>query len=322
MATKVSKTVSLPGTGDQMPVVAYGTWTVWQSKPGEVCNSVKVAIAAGYRHIDCAWVYDNEEEVGQAIADKIADGSIKREDIFVTTKIWDNHHSRERVKLNVQKSLEKLQLSCADLVLVHWPTSFKDGDDNFPKGPDGKIIYAFHDLLDTWKGMEDCVKAGLARNIGISNFNSKQIQRVLDAATIKPCSLQIEVNPTFSNERLVQFAQTNSMVVSSYAPLGAPGRPWKQSTDPCAIEDPVITGLASKKGKSPAQVILRWHLQRGLCVCVKSLNADRIKQNLDVFDFELSAEEMSQISGLNQNFRLYTQGVTAEHPEYPFKAEF
>eukprot|EP00916_Digyalum_oweni_P002196 GHVL01004042.1.p1 GENE.GHVL01004042.1~~GHVL01004042.1.p1 ORF type:complete len:113 (+),score=7.68 GHVL01004042.1:394-732(+) len=112
------------------------------------------------------------------------------------------------------------------------------------------------------------------------------------------------------------------MVVSSYAPLGAPGRPWKQSTDPCAIEDPVITGLASKKGKSPAQVILRWHLQRGLCVCVKSLNADRIKQNLDVFDFELSAEEMSQISGLNQNFRLYTQGVTTEHPEYPFKAEF
>eukprot|EP00745_Piridium_sociabile_P002293 TRINITY_DN114014_c0_g1_i1.p1 TRINITY_DN114014_c0_g1~~TRINITY_DN114014_c0_g1_i1.p1 ORF type:complete len:322 (-),score=75.99 TRINITY_DN114014_c0_g1_i1:67-1032(-) len=319
---KVSQTISLPGTGQKMPVVAYGTWTVWQSKPGEVQSCVKAAIEAGYRHVDCAWVYDNEEEVGQAVREKIEEGSVKREDLFITTKIWDNHHARERVKQNVEKSLKKLQTSYVDLLLVHWPTSFKDSDDNFSKGPDGKIAFAHHDLLDTWKGMEDCVKSGLAKNIGLSNFNSQQIQRILDKATIKPCNLQVEVNPTFTNEKLIQFAQSKDIVVSSYAPLGAPGRPWKQSTDPCAMDDPVVTGIASKKGKSPAQVILRWHLQRGLCLCVKSLNPDRVRQNLDVFNFELSSEEMGKLSGLNKNFRLYTQGLTKDHPEYPFNAEF
>lgn len=272
-----------------MPVVAYGTWTVWQSKAGEVYRGVKTALEAGYGHVDTAWVYDNEHEVGQAVADVIQEGSLTRGDIFITTKIWDTYHSRERVKLNVEKSLAKLKLSYVDLVLMHYPTSFKDtDDDNFPKGPDGKIIYSNHDLLDTWKGLEDCVRAGLVRNIGVSNFNSQQIKRVVDAATIKPCNLQVEINPTMSNERLVKFAESQGLTVSSYAPLGAPGRPWKESTDPCAIEDPVVTGIASKKGKTPAQVILRWLLQRGVCVCVKSLNVDRIRQNIDVFNFELS----------------------------------
>lgn len=306
-----------------MPAVAYGTWTVWQTKPGEVYAAVKVAIEAGYRHVDCAWVYDNEEEVGQAVAEKIADGTIKREDIFITTKIWDTHHSRERVKLNVEKSLKKLKLSYLDLALVHWPTSFKEGDDNFPKNENGKIIFAYHDLInETWKGMEDLVEAGLARNIGVSNFNSQQIQRVLDAAKIKPASLQVEINPTFSNEKLVEFAKSKGIIVSSYASLGAPGRPWKESNDPCAIGDPVVTTIASKKGKSPAQVILRWHLQRGLAVCVKSVTPERIRQNVGVFDFELTKEEMAQISGLNKNFRLYKQPICEEHPEYPFKADF
>lgn len=319
---EVSETISLPGTGQKMPVVAYGTWTVWQEKPGEVHSCVRAAIETGYRHIDCAWVYDNEHEVGQAIHEMIEEGKIKREDLFITTKIWDTYHARERVKQNLEKSLKKLQTSYVDLLLVHWPTSLKDGVDNFPKRADGKIAFANHELTDTWKGMEDCLKAGLARNIGLSNFNSQQIQRILDNASIKPCSLQVEVNPTFTNEKLIHFAHSKNIVVSSYASLGAPGRPWKQSTDPCAIEDPVMKEIASKKGKTPAQVILRWHLQRGLTVCVKSLNPDRLRQNLDVFSFELSPEEMGKISGLNRNFRLYTQGMTKGHPEYPFNVEF
>ncbi|KAK7488793.1 hypothetical protein BaRGS_00019928 [Batillaria attramentaria] len=363
-SSAVSKTVALPGTGDQMPTIAYGTWTFLLAKPNEVYEGVKKAIEAGYRHIDCAWVYDNEQEVGQAIADKINDGTVKREDIFVTTKVWDNYHSRERVKLNVEKSLVKLQLTYLDLVLIHWPTSFKatfaareeqkqvspinssplsqppteppsatekilpyvcgaeDGDENFPKSEDGKIIYAFHDIVDTWKGMEDSVAAGLARNIGLSNFNSKQIQRVLVAATIKPCILQVEVNPCFTNEKLVQFAKSKNIVVSSHTSLGAPGRPWKSSTDPSAIADPVVVDIAAKKGKSPAQVILRWHLQHGLCLCVKSLTPERIRENIDVFDFELSDEEVARISGLNKNFRIYRQEISMEHPEYPFNEEF
>ncbi|KAL8593770.1 hypothetical protein ACOMHN_059263 [Nucella lapillus] len=318
----VSKTISLPGTGDKIPVVAYGTWTVFQNKPGEVFNCVKAAIDAGYRHIDCAWVYDTEGEVGQAVSEKIKDGTITRKDVFITTKIWDTYHAKDRVKLNLEKSLAKLQMSYVDLLLVHWPTCLKDGDNNFPQGPDGKCAFVQHDLKDTWKGMEECVNAKLTRNIGFANFNSKQIQRILDCATIKPCNLQVEVNPTMANTKLIDFARSKNIVVSAYAPLGAPGRPWKQRTDPCAMEDPVIKGIADKKGKSPAQVILRWHLQRGLCLCVKSLNPDRIHENLDVFNFELTAEEVGKINGLNKNFRLYTQDMSAGHPEYPFKIEF
>ncbi|XP_076471750.1 1,5-anhydro-D-fructose reductase-like [Babylonia areolata] len=321
MAT-VSKTVPLPGSGDQMPVVAYGTWTVFQSKEGEVYSGVKEAIEAGYRHFDTAWVYETEGEMGQAIRDKIEEGAIKREDLFITTKVWDTFHGRERAKQCLEQSLARLGMTYVDLALVHWPFSFKDGEVSFPKDDDGKIILSSHDLLDTWKGMEDCVNAGLTRNIGISNFNSQQIQRVLDSATIKPCNIQIEVNPTLSNEKLINFAKSKNLVVSAYAPLGAPGRTWKESTDPCAIEDPVVTSLANKKGKSPAQVILRWILQRGVCMCVKSLNADRIRQNMDIFNFELSDEEMAQISALNQNFRTYAESCAKEHPEYPFLIEF
>ncbi|XP_025086951.1 aldose reductase-like [Pomacea canaliculata] len=319
----VSKTITLPRTGDRMPAIAYGTWTVWLSKPGEIYSGVKAALDAGYRHIDTAWVYDTEDEIGQAIADKIEEGAIKREDLFITTKIWDNYHSRERVKLNVERSLARLQTTYVDMVLVHWPTSFKDGDDNFPKDENGKIIYSTHDIVeDIWRGMEDCVDAGLTRNIGLSNFNSQQIQRIVDAARIPPTNLQIEINPNFTNDKLVEFAQSKNIVVSSYAPLGAPGRPWRDSTDPCAIEDPVIINIAKSKGKSPAQVIIRWHLQRGLAVCVKSVNPERIRSNIDVFDFELSEEEMASIKGLNRNFRLYLQDICIEHPEYPFNAPF
>lgn len=318
----VSKTVVLPGTGDKMPTVAYGTWTVWLAKPNEIYAGVKTAIEAGYRHIDCAWVYDNEDEVGRAVAEKIEDGTTKREDIFITSKIWGTYHGRERVKLNVEKCLAKLQMTYLDLVLIHWPMAFKDGDDNFPKDTDGNIIFSDHDHLDTWKGMEDCVNAGLARNIGLSNFNSQQIQRILDAATIKPGYIQIEVNPCFTNDKLIQWARQRNIVVSTFGSLGAPGRPWKECDDPCAITDPVVTNIAAKKNKSPAQVILRWHLQRGLCVCVKSVTPERIRENIDIFDFELSDEEMAQVSGLNKDFRLYCEGIAVTHPEYPFSAEF
>jgi len=320
----MSKTVTLPGTGAKMPTVAFGTWTVWQNK-SDVCQSVKDAIAAGYRHIDCAWAYFNEEEVGKAIKAKIADGTITREDIWVTTKVWDTFHGQERPLIGLRDSLSKLGLDYVDLALVHWPFPFKDSnsrDEAFPKGPDGKTIFDSHDLMDTWRGMEVCARAGLARNIGISNFNSQQIQRVLDIANIKPANIQIESNPTLTNEKLIAFARSKDLTVSCYAPLGAPGRPWQESTDPCAIKDPVVTGIAAKKGKSPGQVILRWHVQRGLAICVKSLNADRIKQNLDLFGFELTEEEMQQISGLNQNFRNYAEGIATEHPEYPFNIEF
>ncbi|KAL8593771.1 hypothetical protein ACOMHN_059264 [Nucella lapillus] len=287
------KAIPLPGTGDRFPVVGYGTWTNYQSKPEEMYRCVKAAIDAGYRHFDCAWVYDNEDEVGQAVNEKIEDGTVTRMDIFITTKIWTTYHARNRVKINLEKSLIKLQTPYVDLLLIHWPLSLKDGDDNFPHTSDGKLIFSKHDLEETWQGMEDCMNLGLTRNIGLANFNSQQVQRILDCATLKPCNLQIEVNPTltneklievnptFSNEKLVKFALSRNIVVTAYAPLGSPERPWQKKEDPNALEDPVIKKIAIAKGKSPAQVMLRWIVQKNMCFCVKSLHLEHIRDDID-----------------------------------------
>ncbi|XP_046559656.1 aldose reductase-related protein 2-like [Haliotis rubra] len=317
----VSKTVTLPG-GAKIPSVGCGTWTVWEAPPGAVCEAVKAAIAEGYRHIDCAWAYANEHEVGEGIEAKIKDGTVARGDLFVTTKLWDTAHRRGAVTEQLKKALVNLKLDYLDLYLIHWPTSLKEGDENFPQDENGKHIFAFHDLLDTWKGMEDAVDAGLAKNIGISNFNSQQVQRVIDGARIKPCNIQIEVNPFFSNVKLIDFCRERGLTVTAYAPFGNPNRPWKKSDDPLLFEQPILKEIAAAKGKTPAQVCLRFLLQRGLAIVPKSVTPSRIKENFQLFDFELSEAEMKQLFSLNRDFRVYEQDITIDHPEYPFKIPF
>ncbi|XP_046373287.2 1,5-anhydro-D-fructose reductase-like [Haliotis rufescens] len=317
----VPKSVALPG-GDQIPAVGCGTWTVWEAAPGAVRDAIKAAIAEGYRHVDCAWVYGNEQEVGEAIQDKIKDGTVARSDLFVTTKLWDTAHRRGAVTEQLKKALARLSLDYVDLYLIHWPTSFKEGDIDFPKDDNDKHIFEFHDIQDTWKGMEDAKDAGLTKNIGISNFNSKQVQRVIDGARIKPCNIQIEVNPLFSNARLIDFCRERGLTVTAYAPFGSPNRPWKKSDDPVLFEQPILKDIAAAKGKSPAQVCLRFLLQRGLVVIPKSVTPSRLKENFQLYDFELSEAEMKQMFSLNRDHRVYGQEITLDHPEYPFSIPF
>lgn len=311
-----------------IPTVGLGTWTVFgeSGNVDEIEAAVCAAIDAGYRHIDCAWNYGNQEGVGRALEKKIKDGVINRGDMFITTKLWDTHHNPTLVMEELKDSLKKLRTDYVDMFLVHWPTALQDqdfsGDVMVPKDESGKILWACYPLEDIWMEMEKCKVAGLTRNIGLSNFNSKQTDRILSSCAIKPSNMQIEISPYFSNEHLRDFCKEKGMVITAYAPLGAPLRPWKESHEPNALEDPLINEIAQNKGKTAAQVIIRYHLQNGIVVIPKSITPSRIQENIQVYDFELSDEEMKKIKSLDRNLRVYKEPITIGHQEYPFDEPF
>lgn len=187
--------------GNEMPILGLGTW---KSKPGEVYEAVKIAIEAGYRHLDCAYAYDNEHEVGRAISEVLQSGLVKREELFVTTKCWNTHHSRNKVPECLQQSLNDLKLDYVDLYLIHWPMGFQEGGEKFPKDANGEFLVSDVDYLDTWKGMEDQVRNGKVKSIGLSNFNSEQIDRVIQNAEIKPVVLQVSAKIGFMGKSFFQ----------------------------------------------------------------------------------------------------------------------
>uniref|UniRef100_A0A1B0FES4 NADP-dependent oxidoreductase domain-containing protein n=1 Tax=Glossina morsitans morsitans TaxID=37546 RepID=A0A1B0FES4_GLOMM len=273
------KSVKL-NNGYEMPILGLGTWG---SPKGEVAQAVKDAIDIGYRHIDCAHVYENEHEVGEGIETKIKEGVIKREDLFVTSKLWNTFHRPDLVRGACETTLKNLKLDYIDMYLIHWPMGFKEGAELFPADENGKTIFSDVDYIDTWKEMENLVKAGLVKSIGLSNFNKRQIERVLSVAAITPATNQVECHP----------------------PLGSPNRPWAKAGDPVLMEDPKILVIAEKYGKTPAQVLIRYQIQRGNVVIPKSVNKNRIASNFDVFNYKLSEPDMEAIDG----FRLVTGGL-------------
>lgn len=195
-----------------------------QSKPGEVFQAVRDAIDAGYRHIDCAYNYLNEAEVGTGIKSKIDQGIVKREDLFVCSKLWNTFHRPDLVEPALQNSLKDLQLSYLDLYLIHFPTAFQEGGDRYPKDEQGKVVFSNVDFCDTWKAMEELVHKGLVKSIGISNFNSKQMERILACASIPPAVNQIEVHPYMSQTKLVEFCKAKNVAVTAYSPLRSQDR--------------------------------------------------------------------------------------------------
>ncbi|XP_043600658.1 1,5-anhydro-D-fructose reductase-like isoform X3 [Bombus pyrosoma] len=219
--------------GYKMPAFGLGTY---QSRAGEVEAAVKEAINLGYRHIDTAFFYQNEKEIGQAIQAKIKDGTVKREDLFVTTKLWNNFHKESSVVPTCKKSLENLGLSYVDLYLIHWPFAFKEGDDLMPRDENGALLMSDTDYLETWKGMEECVRLGLTRSIGISNFNQEQITRLLAVAKILPVNNQVEVSINVDQKPLIQFCQKHNITITGYSPLGQPGN---RAGIPTFLDNPV-----------------------------------------------------------------------------------
>ncbi|XP_026470147.1 aldose reductase-like [Ctenocephalides felis] len=303
--------------GNQFPVLGLGTW---KSEPGKVDRAVRDAIDLGYRHIDCAHVYGNEKEVGSAIKSKIEEGVVKREDLYITSKLWNTFHRPDLVKGALQTTLDNLGLKYLDLYLIHWPMAYKEEEDLFPT-VNGQIQFSDVDYLDTWTAMEALYNDGLVKNIGVSNFNSKQLQRLLDHCKIKPVTNQVELHPYLNQSRLRQFCQARGIQITSYSPLGSPDRPWAKPEDKKVLDDQWLNERAKALGKTPAQLTLRWNLQLGNIVIPKSVTKSRIAENFNIFDFELSEDDMECFSKLDENYRTVPMTGALGHKHHPFENE-
>ena len=292
--------------GDEMPILGLGTWN---SAPGDVYNAVTVALQTGYRHIDCAAVYGNEAEVGQAIEDTISDGIVTREELWITSKLWNNAHRPLHVRNAFEKTLADLKLEYLDLYLIHWPVLIKPGLLFQRSGNDLEPLETVP-IAETWKAMEKLVSRGLCRHLGVSNFSVVKLASLLENARIAPEMNQIEMHPYLQQPKMLEFCHANNIHLTAFAPLGSANRPdrLKVENEPILLEEPVIKNIAVKHGVTPASILISWSTHRNVAVIPKSIQPERIKQNLEACDVILNPVELESIAALDLH-RRYISGT-------------
>ncbi len=301
--------------GLEMPMIGMGTWH--HGPKEEIMDGLKFAMRNGYRHIDGAHIYLNETEVGKVYAELLGSGEVKREDLFIVSKLWCTHHKREHVEPALRLTLKRLNLDYLDMYYVHHPASFHfSGEDvNFPEDESGELLHSEDDYVETWKGMEDLVAKGLVKAIGVCNFNSLQMKRLLENCKIKPAALQIESNPRFANDILRRFCEKHGILMEAYSPFGSPDLPWGVKM-PHILEDETLKGVAAKHGRSTAQIALKWQLQRGVAVCAKSIIEAELLDNLKCVDIQLDDEDMAAIKSMDKNLRKIDPVKKLKNGEY------
>jgi alcohol dehydrogenase (NADP+) len=273
--------------GGHLPALGFGTLI---PDAAVTISATRDALEAGFRHFDCAERYQNEREVGEALQAGLADGGIAREDIFVTTKLWNSNHRPERVEPAFEGSLDRLGFKYLDLYLIHTPFAFQPGDDQDPRDQDGNVIYDRGvTLLDTWRAMESLVDHGRCRAIGLSDITLDGLLPIYESARIKPAVIQIESHPYLPETELLEFCKEKGIVFLAFAPVGHGMRPGP-------LEDPVILAIASRVGKTPAQVLLAWAVQRGTALLTTPKTAARAKENFNISALpEDAVEEINRI---------------------------
>jgi D-xylose reductase len=307
-------------SGDAMPSIGMGLWKV---APGDCVRVVGDAIDVGYRHFDCACDYANEESVGQGLRAAIDGGLCAREDLWITSKLWNTYHARDHVRPACERSLRDLGVDYFDLYLIHFPIAqrYVPFETRYPPewfyDPEAEspgIELSKTPIHETWSAMEELVRDGLVRNIGVCNFGTSQLRDLLAGAELAPSVLQVETHPYLTQAKLLRFCSEQGIAYTGFSPLGALSyfSLGMAEEGEAAIESEVIRTIAKRAERTPAQVILRWGLQRGTAIIPKSENRARMTENLAIFDFELTQAEMDSISDLNRDRRFNDPGDFCE----------
>jgi alcohol dehydrogenase (NADP+) len=290
---------------DKMPALGLGTW---KSAKGEIYQTVRKAIEIGYRHFDCALIYGNEQEIGQAISDAMYNKEVSRNELWMTSKLWNNRHKKADIQATIDITLNNLKLEYLDLYLIHWPVALIN-EVNYPQNGSEMVDLKHIPLSETWQGMIDLKDKQWAKHIGVSNFSIKKINQLIADTGVCPEALQLELHPFLQQKKVLDFANANRVVLTGYCPLGSADRPANRITEgePKLFENKTILDIAHDKGISPAQVMLAWAVNRGTSVIPKSVNPHRLKENLEAADMGLSSSEMQKMNDLDQHYR-YIKG--------------
>uniref|UniRef100_A0A1A9W0A2 NADP-dependent oxidoreductase domain-containing protein n=1 Tax=Glossina brevipalpis TaxID=37001 RepID=A0A1A9W0A2_9MUSC len=305
--------------GMQIPFLGFGTGGLRRERATKyIYDAVKI----GYRLIDCAYLYQNEAYIGVGLRDLLQDQVVKREDLFITSKLWNTFHRPECVERAICTTLQDLKLKYLDLYLMHWPMGYYEGAALIPRDACGRIKFSDVDYVDTWKAMEKLVEEGATKSIGLMNFNKRQIDRILDACTIPPVINQVECHPYLTQKKLIAYCRKQKILPACYCPSGSLAFPDSRH-ERRVLDHEIVTKLKHKHDKMPTQILIRYQIQRGNVTVPKAMTSAEMISNFDVFDWCLDENDMKDLDSMNQNKRFVGLFRDAgRHKYFPFWDEY